>query len=135
MKRFDIRFTREEIIEYFKLNLTSAERLALPVDETIKMHDDGFWATLWRRLFPSKLFAIKFEDGSVFFLKGENEADVLLGIFPTISNNIHRCSGMTYNENCEKCRTTLDKLVHQLNTAKVSWIGLARPDDNWVQGI
>jgi hypothetical protein len=131
-----ISFTGEGLAKALLLHLTARE-----LDEYLKSHktktrmiSDGFWAKLRRRIWPRKIFLIRFKDSSSVIIMANDEVDACVQAVPFLNDGqvAHSCENPKYDSACKECRAAFDELAKRLNEADVTWLGWGQPDYNWV---
>lgn len=131
-------FTGEQLAQAHLLHLTQTE-----IDDYFKkgghkkyrVHSNGFFATLGRRINPRKIFLIRFQDGHGVIIMADNETDACIQSVPFLNGyNLH-CVNPRFNKSCPKCRSVFNELAERLNKAVVTWLGWGQPDYNWAIDI
>jgi hypothetical protein len=130
-------FTGEELAKAHLLHMTNQEILEYHERNRTKtyIHSQGFFATLKRRLFPGKIYLIRFKDGKGVIIMAKNERDACIQAVPFVDANRHRHKDPYYDSSCEKCRVIFDELADKFNNSSVTWLGWGQPDYNWVISV
>src|SRR3989344_1289703 len=112
-------YTGEELAKAMHLDMTDEEMTedirTRKWKRSNRIISDGFWSTLWRKIWPSKIFYIKFANGHGVIIMADDEEDACIQSAYHFGEGRHHCQNPFFNKSCEKCKKIFDDDADKIN--------------------